>query len=145
VLGPLLATRPAQVHLANRSAGKAQALVQRHAAVARDLGVALSAGGLESATGRCDVLINASASSLQGAAIPVDAACLGPGALAVDLMYGPAAAPFLAWAQAAGAVPRDGLGMLVEQAAEAFFVWRGLRPEVPPVLQALRRRLEAAA
>lgn len=145
VLGPLLAARPAQVHVANRSAGKAQALVQRHAAVAGERGVALSAGGLESPAGRFDVLINASAASLHGASIPLAPDCLAPGALAVDLMYGPAAAPFLAWARAAGAVPRDGLGMLVEQAAEAFFVWRGVRPEVPPVLQALRARLEAAA
>jgi shikimate dehydrogenase len=145
VLGPLLAARPAQLHVANRSADKAQALVRRHAAVARDRGVALSDGGLDSPTGRFDVLVNASASSLQAAAIPVAPERLAPGALAVDLMYGPAAAPFMAWARAAGAVPRDGLGMLVEQAAEAFFVWRGVRPDVPPVLQALRHRLEAAA
>ena len=69
------------------------------------------------------------------------ASVLAPEALAVDLMYGPAAAPFLAWAQAAGARPRDGLGMLVEQAAEAFFFWRGLRPATAPVLAALRAEM----
>jgi shikimate 5-dehydrogenase len=56
----------------------------------------------------------------------------------VRMLYGPAARGFLGWAEAAGAVGRDGLGMLVEQAAEAFFVWRGIRPDGAPVLQALR-------
>ena len=68
---------------------------------------------------------------------------LAPNALAVDLMYGGAAEPFLSWARAAGAVARDGLGMLVEQAAEAFFVWRGVRPLTAPVLQALRDQVMA--
>jgi shikimate dehydrogenase len=70
---------------------------------------------------------------------------LKPGALAVDLMYGAAARPFMAWAQALGAVPRDGLGMLVEQAAEAFFLWRQVMPATAPVLQRLRLHLDTAA
>ncbi|MDE2455827.1 MAG: shikimate dehydrogenase, partial [Burkholderiales bacterium] len=74
---------------------------------------------------------------------PVPAAVLAPGALALDLMYGAAAAPFLAWAEAAGARARDGLGMLVEQAAESFLFWRGVRPNTAPVLRALRARLAA--
>ena len=141
VLGPLLQAGPAQLWVANRSPDKALALVARHATLAEVHGVQLGGGGLASPHGAFDVLINATASSLQGAPVPVAAAHLAPGALAVDLMYGPAAAPFLAWAQAQGAVPRDGLGMLVEQAAEAFFVWRGVRPSTAPVLQALRARL----
>ena len=144
VLGPLLGARPAAVVVANRTTARAEALVARHAALADGLGVALTAGGLEAAQaadGGSDVVINSSASSLAGAAVPVPAAVLAPGALAVDLMYGPAAAPFMAWARDNGAEPRDGLGMLVEQAAEAFFVWRGLRPETTPVLAALRQRL----
>jgi shikimate dehydrogenase len=88
-------------------------------------------------------VINATASSLQGAAAPVPVRTLAPGALAVDLMYGPAAAPFLAWAEAAGARSRDGLGMLVEQAAEAFHAWRGVRPHTEPVLRALRSAMSA--
>lgn len=141
VLGPLLAARPAQVVVANRSVARAQALVAGHAAWAATHGAALRASALDDADAGFDVVLNASASSLQGAVSPVPARVLAPGALAVDLMYGPAAAPFLAWARAAGAVARDGLGMLVEQAAEAFFVWRGVRPLTSPVLRALREQL----
>ena len=143
VLGPLLAAQPAQVVVANRTVAKAQALADSHAAWARQHGVPLSASGLHAPGTAFDVLLNASATSLHGAASPVPANVLAPGALAVDLMYGPAAAPFLAWAQAAGATARDGLGMLVEQAAEAFFCWRGVRPHTVPVLQALRLKLDS--
>ena len=138
VLGPLLAARPAALVLANRTPANAQTLVAAHAAWARVHGVSLKATALDTEEHHFDVLVNASSSSLLGAAPPVSAAVLAPGALAVDLMYGSAAAPFLDWARAAGAVGRDGLGMLVEQAAEAFFIWRGVRPETAPVLQALR-------
>jgi len=138
VLGPLIAARPARVVVANRTEGKAAALVQRHADWAGQHGVALSACALDGPGIGFGVVLNASASSLAGEASPVPAEVLAPGSLAVDLMYGQAAAPFLAWATAAGAVPRDGLGMLVEQAAESFFIWRGVRPLTSPVLQALR-------
>ena len=141
VLGPLLAARPAQVVVANRTLAKAQALAGSHAAWAKQHHVGLHASALQAPGTAFDVLVNASASSLQGAASPVPASVLAPGALAVDLMYGPAAAPFLAWADAAGATARDGLGMLVEQAAEAFFAWRGVRPHTAPVLRALRLKL----
>lgn len=144
VLGPLLAARPAEVVVANRTLDKAQALVARHASWALEHGVRLAANGLERPGDAFDVVFNASASSLQGQPSPVRRGVLGPGALAVDLMYGAAAAPFLSWAQATGATGRDGLGMLVEQAAESFFVWRGVRPLTAPVLAALRASLAAA-
>ena len=140
VLGPLLQAQPAAVVVANRTADKALALVDRHADLARKHGAALHATGLDAPGTGFDIVLNASASSLQGAASPVRASVLAPGALAVDLMYGPTAEPFLAWARAAGAQARDGLGMLVEQAAEAFWLWRGVRPETAPVLQALREQ-----
>ena len=143
VLGPLLAAQPAEVVLANRTADKAHRLVERHAAVAQAQGVQLSAGGLENPGAAYDVVINASASSLHGRASPVPATTLAPGALAVDLMYGAAAEPFLAWAREAGASARDGLGMLVEQAAESFTLWRAVRPLTAQVLQALRASLAA--
>lgn len=141
VLGPLIAARPAEIVVANRSPAHAQTLVEAHTAWAHEHGVAVRAAGLDGAGEHYGVLINASASSLKGLPSPVAAATLAPGALAVDLMYGPAAAPFLDWARAAGAQARDGLGMLVEQAAEAFYLWRGVRPQTAPVLALVRRQM----
>ena len=143
VLGPLIEAGCAVVTVANRSADKAHALVARHQAWAARHGVALVASGLAGCGEAFDVVLNSSASSLAGAAVPVAAAVLRPGTLAVDLMYGPAAQPFLDWAAAHGATGRDGLGMLVEQAAGAFALWRGVLPDTPPVLAALRARLAA--
>jgi shikimate dehydrogenase len=145
VLGPLIEAGCAAVTVANRTRDKAVELVQRHAAWADQHGVALAATGLADAGTAFDVVINSSASSLAGAGVPVAASVLKPGALAIDLMYGPAAQPFLDWAQAHGATARDGLGMLVEQAAGAFELWRGKMPDTPPVLAALRARLVAKA
>ena len=111
----------------------------------------LSAGGLDAAApdGRHDVLINGTSASLSGAGLPLpdpDTPVLARGGLAVDMMYGPSAAPFLTWAadQAdSGGAALDGLGMLVEQAAEAFLLWRGVRPDSATVLADLRQRLVA--
>ena len=75
--------------------------------------------------------------------MPVPAEVLRPGALALDMMYGAGARGFLAWAAEHGATGRDGLGMLVEQAAEAFLAWRGVRPDTAPVLAELRALVDA--
>ena len=138
VLGPLIEARPASIHVANRSPDKAVALVRHHAAFASQHGVSLLGSGLGDVAGSFDLVLNSSASSLQGAAVPVGPQVLARNALAIDLMYGSAAEPFMAWARQAGATARDGLGMLVEQAAEAFFAWRGVTPQTKPVLQRLR-------
>ncbi|MCX7659906.1 shikimate dehydrogenase [Caldimonas sp.] len=143
VLGPLLAARPRRVVVANRSPDKARALVQRHAPWAQAHEVELWACGLDDCGSGYGLVLNATAASLQGAGSPVSAAVLGPGAVAVDLMYGPAAQAFLQWAREHGATARDGLGMLVEQAAEAFQVWRGVRPPTAEVLRELRTGLTA--
>jgi len=143
-LGPLLAARPRAVVVANRTLDKARALVERHARVAADT-TELRASTLDASGTGFDVVLNASASSLQGTAVPVSAAVLAPGALALDMMYGAAARPFLDWAAAHGARGRDGLGMLVEQAAAAFELWRGVQPDTAPVLAALRARMDNAA
>ena len=138
VLGPLLQAGPAELVVVNRTDERAQDLVLRHAELAQACGVRLHMATLHVPGEGFDVVINASASSLEGAASPVPASALGSGALAVDLMYGPKAQPFMDWARLHGAQPRDGLGMLVEQAAEAFAAWRGVRPNTAPVLAALR-------
>ena len=144
-LDPLLATRPAALVVANRTPAKAQALIERFAASAARLDVPLSSAALEAPGAGFDVLINATAASLQASVPPLPAGTLAPGALALDMMYGAAALPFLRWARAQGAVARDGLGMLVEQAAEAYFVWMGVRPSTFQVLTELRREVDAQA
>jgi shikimate dehydrogenase len=144
-LGPLLEAAPTALVVANRTPGKAIDLCGRHETLASQHGVALRASALDEAGDAFDVVVNASASSLAGAHVPVPAKVLRPGALALDMMYGPAATGFLRWATENGAVPRDGLGMLVEQAAESFWLWRGLRPATGPVLAALREQLAQEA
>lgn len=141
-LGPLLAAGPRRLVLVNRTRAKADALAASHAAhpSMQDLlqKTELLAHDLQGLQGNFDVIINASASSLAGAGVPVAASVLKPGALACDMMYGPAAAGFMAWAKDHGATPRDGLGMLVEQAAEAFELWRKMRPPSAQVLREMR-------
>jgi len=142
VIGPLLDAGARRIVLANRTLAKAVALVRRHAALALAHGAVIEAHELHTVPGDFDIVVNATASSLAGDAVPVAAGVLRPGALAVDMMYGPAAAAFMDWARAHGAVPRDGLGMLVEQAAESFAIWRGVRPPSAQVLAELRAQLE---
>ena len=145
VLGPLLEQQPRQVVVCNRTFHKAQALVDTHAALAQSQKVELLAQEQQGLSGSFDIIINGTAASLQGAGIPVPASVLRPGSLAYDMMYGQAAQPFLDWAQQHGAVGRDGLGMLVEQAAESFALWRGVRPPSQQVLQELRAVLAQEA
>lgn len=144
-LGALIAARPAEVVLCNRTVDKAEALAARHAAWASTHSVRLQSASLQQPGSAFDVLINASASSLNAGEVPVPVSALREGTLALDMMYGAAARPFVEWAAAHGARGRDGLGMLVEQAGESFFIWRGVRPDTAPVLAALQHKLAAAA
>jgi len=94
--------------------------------------------------GRFDMVVNATSAGRTGGALELPFALAGPRTLAVDLSYGEAAGPFLAWAEAAGCQDRvDGLGMLVEQAAESFAIWHGRRPDTDPVFAALSARADA--
>ena len=137
VLGPLLAEQPRELVVCNRTAAKAEALVASHAAHAAHHKCELKSHTSQALEGVFDVVLNATASSLGGGDVPAPASVLRPGALVVDMMYGPAAQPFLAWAAQHGATGRDGLGMLVEQAAAAFELWRGVRPPGAQVLAEL--------
>ncbi len=147
VLGPLLDMQPAALAIANRTSERAVRLVASHRAYAKAQAPNTRLEALpwsEMATvGAFDVLINATAASLAGDELALPEHVFLPDALAYDMMYGPAAAGFLDWARSHGAQSRDGLGMLVEQAAEAFYLWRGVRPETAPVLQTLRAELPA--
>lgn len=138
VLGPLLRAGVRHVTVANRTLARAQALVQAHGALASLQKAELLALIPQALEADFDVIINATASSLAGGEVPVAARVLRPDSLAYDMMYGPAAQGFLDWARAHGAVPRDGLGMLVEQAAESFHIWRGVRPPSAQVLAELQ-------
>ncbi len=143
VLGPLLRERPRRIVVTNRTLSRAEQLVQRHAEPELLQKAELIAQDMQALQGDFDIVVNATASSLAGEALPVPAGVLRPGSLAYDMMYGPAARGFLDWAAQHGAVPRDGLGMLVEQAAEAFALWRGVRPPSAQVLGELRAAIAA--
>ena len=139
VLGPLLHEHPASITVANRTLARASELVARHRDLAAQTDVELLAQSLQDLHGNFDLVINATSASLSEAGVPVAGSTLKRGALAYDMMYGPAAPGFLTWAAEHGAHARDGLGMLVGQAAEAFLIWRGVLPPEQQVLDELRR------
>ncbi|HMY49271.1 MAG TPA: shikimate dehydrogenase [Rhodocyclaceae bacterium] len=138
---PLLLTEPARLVVANRSSAKAVALAAEFARLPScAVAVKLEGCGFADLAGaQFDVVINATSASLGDAAPDLPAGLYAPGSLAYDMMYGKGDTPFLAAARAQGAGRlADGLGMLVEQAAESFALWRGVRPDTAPVLAALR-------
>ena len=143
VLLPLLDSRPARLTIANRTVAKAEALSTLFAARAGDC--VLDACGFDALAGRrFDLVINATAASLADELPPLPPGLYAEGALAYDMMYGRDPTRFMRAALADGAArAEDGLGMLVEQAAESFALWRGVRPDSGPVLAALRRQIEA--
>ena len=147
VLGPLLTEKPLSIWVANRSVDKAIQLAARHASLAASEGVDCRAFGLTHEailSHSFDLVINASSSSLNNAALPIPASVLQANGLACDLMYGPAAQAFMEWALTHGTEARDGLGMLVEQAAASFHLWRGVQPPTQEVLADLRDLLNSS-
>lgn len=138
VLGPLLDQNPASLTIANRTVSKAVALVNTFAGP-----VPLAASTFEALGGQTyDLLINGTAASLQGEMPALPEGVLARGAWCYDMMYGAEPTPFLRWASAQGAGRTlDGLGMLVEQAAESCLLWRRVRPDTAPVIRKLRALL----
>lgn len=130
VLAPLVAEFPRELVVANRTAGRAVELAGRFAPQGRKHGVPVSGCGLAELAGRrFDLVINATSASLSGESLALPGGLFALGSLAYDMMYGRGQTPFLAQAAAAGAARcADGLGMLIEQAAESFLFWRGVRP-----------------
>lgn len=136
VLGPMLKRQPARVVIANRTVSKA-----------RDIAAAFAGQGtietcsFDDLRGKhFDIVVNGTSASLKGEVPPLPATLFTREALAYDMMYGDRPTPFLDWAALNGAAQvADGLGMLVEQAAESYFVWRGVRPETKPVIAIVRK------
>ncbi len=134
VLGPLLDCMPESISVANRTVDKAKALAQtfddKVKAVALDR---IEPQGV-------DLIINGTAASLDGNLPDITSACIGPNTVVYDMMYGIQPTVFMQWALATGACQaHDGLGMLVEQAAESFFIWHQQRPDSQSVIRALRK------
>ncbi len=136
VIEPLLAEQPAELIIANRTAHKAVEL----AALFKDLGP-ISGGGFDAlAPAPFDLIINGTAAGLAGEVPPLPTAVVGAKTWAYDMMYATEPTAFVRWALEHGAhQARDGLGMLVEQAAESFWIWRGIRPATGPVIAQLRK------
>ncbi|MEQ5816306.1 shikimate dehydrogenase [Marinobacter sp. NFXS11] len=137
VLGPILAEHPAAITIANRTVAKADALVNLFKPVAGE--TALSACGFEQPREPFDVIINGTSASLQGDLPPLSPEVLGEQTVVYDMMYSLQTTTFNQWALEQGAQNvHDGLGMLVEQAAESFRIWRGVNPATGPVIEELR-------
>jgi shikimate dehydrogenase len=142
VVLPMLERAPHTLTIINRTAVKANELVDQFGEAAGEAGCRLTGGGSTSIEpGAYDVIINATAGSLDAEVPECDDGAFASGTLAYDMMYGAQPTVFMQHAQTLGARAADGLGMLVEQAAESFYIWRGVRPEGAPVLAELRQML----
>jgi shikimate dehydrogenase len=139
VILPLLLENPAELVIANRTEETAVRLAFDFSRLPGcAVGVKPDGIGFAGLAGRTfDLIINATSAGLSGAVLPVPTSVFAPRCVAYEMVYG-RETPFMDQAQAAGARVADGLGMLVEQAAEAFFIWRGVRPQTSPVLAALQ-------
>ena len=141
VLEPLMRERPRELLIVNRTASRAAQLAEEFS----DLG-AIEGGGYELIGERqFDLVINASSAGLSGEMPDLPSTLLTERSCCYDIVYGPEPTAFMRWAahHAAWAVA-DGLGMLVEQAAQSFYIWRGQRPETRPVINQIREAMEAA-
>ena len=136
VLAPLLALEPESITIANRTVAKAEKLVLDFSSIGQICSCSYDSLGAD----KFDLIINATAAGLSNQVPPIDEEVLASHSICYDMMYslgGPTA--FVAWAQSRGAASAiDGLGMLVEQAAESFYIWRGVRVNTTEVINRLR-------
>jgi shikimate dehydrogenase len=137
ILEPVLEEKPLEVVVANRTVAKAQNLAKDFADVGRIMGC-----GFDEIQGRFDLIINGTSASLRGQLPPISASVVDQNTTCYDMMYGAETTVFNQWAKNQNAAATlDGLGMLVEQAAESFNAWRGVRPESAPVIISIRNSL----
>ena len=133
VLGPILAEKPVELVIANRTVSKAEALLEIFNASQN-----IKAVGFDGVAGAFDIIINGTAASLSGEMPAISGEC-ARGAVCYDMMYAKDDTIFMQWARQNEAVNvLDGLGMLVEQAAESFYIWRGVKPETQSVIEKVR-------
>ncbi len=143
VIDPILDKQPAALFIANRTASKAAELADFFSAIADTNKVTLAGGGYESLSGQqFDLVINATAASLQGEVPPLPDDLLTADGCCYDMMYARQPTAFMQWAEQHGITHiADGLGMLVGQAAESFLIWRGVKPDVNSVIQKIRQAI----
>jgi shikimate dehydrogenase len=138
VLGPLLAEAPEYLEIANRDGNRATQLATEFGQLGEVRGCGFDA---ITSSGHFDLVLNATSASLQDTIPPVPPSVIGPTTLCYDMAYGKGDTVFTRWARTAGAGRAEtGWGMLVEQAAESFHLWRGIKPETKPVLEAVRNQ-----
>ncbi len=143
VLHPILASQPALLIITNRTLDKALNMVKRVEARDEMLFVSVNAYAFDDLHGQqFDIVINATSAGLSDSQLPLPSGIFATNALAYDMMYG-RITPFMAFANQHGATVFDGLGMLIEQAAEAFSVWRGIRPPTAPVIEMFKQQAKA--
>ena len=137
VMKPVLEQNPSEVVIANRTVPKAQTLAELFSPFGN-----VSASSLDRLSGSFDLIINGTAASLQGEMPAVPPGMVNAQSWCYDMMYSAEPTPFNRWAQNEGACQQlDGLGMLVEQAAESFYIWRGVRPETRSLIKSLREQI----
>lgn len=143
VLHPILAAQPELLIITNRTLDKALNMVKRVEARDELLYVSVSAYAFDDLHGQqFDIVINATSAGLSDSQLPIPSGIFASNALAYDMMYG-RITPFMTFAKQQGAIVFDGLGMLIEQAAEAFFVWRGVHPPTAPVIEMFKQQAKA--
>jgi shikimate dehydrogenase len=142
VILPLLNVRPNELVIANRTVSKAEELAQAFRQEFVDQ-VAVRSSGFADLHGIFDIVINATSASLSHEVPPIPQSSITQRSFVYDMMYGKQPTVFMQFAAKHGATVRDGLGMLVEQAAESFFVWRGVRPQTSGVFSELRKQLSS--
>ncbi len=147
VIAPLMEQQPSEIIIANRTPDRAVGLADHFADLGQTNGCRISGSGFPGLEGQqFDIVINATAASLKGEVPPLPNELLNDNAVCYDMMYGAEPTAFMNWATNHGAAKvQDGLGMLVEQAAESFYIWRGVRPDTKSVIQTIRHSIAPAS